>query len=65
MLSISNVSYLGALLGGSPPEDPQIWSKELSCIQLPTLWVSAFYVKPLKMTLFSAHVLRGALWCGA
>jgi len=45
---------------GSPPSQrTPIWSKQLSCKQLPTLWVSTFYVDQ-----FKNFTLKGPFWGG-
>jgi len=49
MVSSSKFHFGRAILGGNlPPEDPQIWSKQLSHKELPTLWVSTFYIEKFK-----------------
>jgi len=48
---------LGEVL--SPPEDLQIWSEQLSHKQLPTLWVTTFYVKEFKSFIWGSSPPKG------
>jgi len=45
--------------GGSLPKGPQIWSKQLSQKQFPTLWISTFYVEQFKNLTLGGHFWGG------